>query len=151
MLAECLPVIRAAFATVLEDMGLGQDDVPTNAAFLTMDRLRRWFTTGTRVFALVSDGLVAGCCTLRRGAHDGVVELERLAVLPSQRHRGYGSRLVEHAVAEARAAGAQAVGIGIIESNDVLRRWYVANGFVPLGSASYEHLPFTVLTMRRPC
>jgi len=47
------------------------------------------------------------------------------------------------------ALGGNALEIGIIEENEVLKNWYLANGFHPAGTKRFPHLPFTVGFMRR--
>lgn len=149
-LAACLPVIRRAFRTVMDDMGLTEDDVPTNAAFVTLDRLRTLRAGGTRTFALIESGRPVGCVSLRPATRAGVLDLERLAVAPEARHRGHGTALMDHAFAVARAERATVVSIGIIEENTVLKQWYEAYGFVARGTLTFDHLPFTVCFMGKP-
>jgi hypothetical protein len=40
--------------------------------------------------------------------------------------------------------GGHKISIGIIEENTVLKRWYSNNGFIHLGTKTFDHLPFTV-------
>jgi mannose-6-phosphate isomerase-like protein (cupin superfamily) len=59
---------------------------------------------GGEIFFLVTGGEVLGTCALlAHGAR--TVELAKMAVSPRARGRGYGDRLIEAAVAHARAAG----------------------------------------------
>lgn len=82
---------------------------------------------------------------------DAVFELEKLAVLPEYRHRGYGKRLVGFARDEAGKLGAPKITIGIIEENARLKDWYAMNGFVHAGTRRFSHLPFTVGFMELSC
>src|SRR5512146_1022671 len=101
----------------MDDMGLTENDVPTNGAFMTLDTLRTLWASGTRTFALVESGRPVGCVSLRPASRTGVLDLERLAVAPEARHCGHGTALMDHAFAVARAEGATVVSIGIIEQN----------------------------------
>lgn len=148
-LPTCLEVLRRSFRTVADELGLTAESVPSNAAFWDLDRLRAAQAAGARLFALLVDGTPLGCVSLRATRHEGVVSLERLAVLPEHRHRGFGAALLEHGIAVARAEGAAAVRIGIIAENDVLRRWYREKGFVTTETRTFPYLPFTVEFMRR--
>jgi ribosomal protein S18 acetylase RimI-like enzyme len=76
--------------------------------------------------------------------NDDTYELEKLAVLPRDRHNGYGKELLDFAKARARDLGAAKITIGIIEENARLKNWYAANGFVHTGTRVFPHLPFTV-------
>ncbi len=149
-LAECVAVIREAFQTVADAFGFTEAQVPTNAAFLTLDRLRAARTRGDRILASRVDGRIVGSVSLRAGTSPAVVELERLAVAPPFRHRGYGGVLLERSCAIAAADGATTVSVAIIAANTVLRRWYERHGFAATETRTFEHLPFTVCYLQRP-
>lgn len=149
-LAECVPVIREAFHTVMDDLGLTEADVPSNAAYLTLEQLRAARERGDRLLALRVDGLTVGSVSLRAAARDGAVYLERLAVAPPHWHRGYGALLLERATELAATEGATEVSVGIIDGNTVLKRWYERLGFVVTGTRQFDHLPFTVCYLHRP-
>lgn len=142
-LAACVPAIRAAFATVAAEFRLTEANCPTNAAFLTPDRLVRARARGSRMFALRESGAVIGFFELSP-AGAGARKLEKLAVVPEHRHRGRGRMLLDAAKAEAAKLGATRLEAGIIEENVRLRQWYLDNGFRHLGTRCFESLPFTV-------
>lgn len=148
-LAACVPVIRAAFQTVMSDLGLTESDAPTNAAFLTVRQLLRDRERGARLFAAHVGPELVGCVSMRAGSRPGVVYLEKLAVAPPYRHLGYGAALMDHALAAAAAAGAGIASIGIIDQNTRLKRWYERHGFVTTGHRRFDHLPFTVCYLQR--
>lgn len=149
-LTECVPIIRAAFRSVLDDLGLTEVDVPSNAAFLTPDRLRAAVDRGERILALRVAGRTVGSVSLRPSDPAGDVYLKRLAVAPPMWHRGYGALLLEAARADAAGQGAESVSVGIIDPNTVLKRWYERHGFVVTGIQTYDQLPFAVCYLRRP-
>jgi GNAT superfamily N-acetyltransferase len=149
LLEACVAVIREAFATVAAARGLTETIAPTHPSFMTAERLRGLRGRGARLFAVVDGGRVLGCAALEASRHPGVSCLERLAVLPAERHRGLGRALVAHAAQAAQAAGAQVLSIGIIDDEAVLKRWYEAQGFAVTGTRRFEHLPFTVCYMQR--
>lgn len=149
LLAECVTVIREAFATVADEFGVTEQRVPTNPAYLTLDRIRKAQLRGDQVLALVVAARVVGSVSLRAATTAGVVDLERLAVSPLWRHRGYGALLLNHAYPLAAAGGGNAVRVGIIAANTVLRSWYEHHGFTVIETRSFEHLPFTVCYLQR--
>ena len=51
--------------------------------------------------------------------------------------------LLNHAADTVKSLGGKIIKIGIIEENTVLKKWYIANGFVHTGTKKFEHLPFT--------
>ena len=75
------------------------------------------------------------------------VYLERLAVLPHHRGKGYGTRLARYAMDQAKAMGASSVGIGIIAADTGLKDFYKALGFVAGETKTFPHLPFEVAFM----
>ena len=101
---------------------------------------------GVAYFAVENRDHVAGCVALKR-ANTDVAYLERLAVLPDQRSRGFGKALVEHALLEAKRLGANYVSIGIIAQHTELRDWYKRLGFIEGESKDFPHLPFGVTFM----
>lgn len=61
---------------------------------------------GGQIFFVMDEGQVRGTCAVIR--HDGeTYELAKMAVAPATRGRGHGDRLVQAAIAYARAAGAR--------------------------------------------
>lgn len=76
------------------------------------------------------------------------VYMERLAVLPQHRGNGYGARLAQHALREAKQMGAAIVGVGIIAADVGLKNFYQALGFEACQTKHFPHLPFQVTFMR---
>lgn len=142
-LADCLAVIRRSFETVAADFSLTRENCPGHTSFLAPERLRADFAAGWQMVAAFREGEMTGFYALSREAAD-CFELHHLAVLPVYRHCGLGRRLLDDAKARARTAGAGKIAIGIIEDSVVLKRWYMENGFVPVGTKQFSHLPFTV-------
>jgi len=101
---------------------------------------------GVTYFAIENKNHVVGCVALEL-ANTEVCYLERLAVLPDQRRRGFGEALVTHALSEARLLGAHCVSIGIIAEHTELKDWYKGFGFVEGESKEFPHLPFRVTVM----
>ena len=73
--------------------------------------------------------------------------LERLAVRPHQRHRGFGRALVDYVLAEAKRSNAGCVSIGIIAEQTELKNWYRKIGFIEAETKEFAHLPFRVTLM----
>lgn len=146
--------IRRSFQDIAERFGLTQENAPRHPSNCTVDWIRKDMERGVAYFAIENRSHMVGCIALER-ADAGVCYLERLAVLPDHRRRGFGESLVEHALSEAKLLGARCVSIGIIADHTELKDWYKKLGFVEVRSKEFPHLPFrvTIMTydMKRGC
>jgi Acetyltransferases len=145
----CAEILRRSFADVAAQFALTAENCPTNPAFITSERLKSDKIGGARMYALISGGEKAGFMAIK-DIGGGIFSLEKLAVLPQFRHRGYGTALIDSCKSTAAKTGGTAVTIGIIEENAVLRNWYEKHGFIHKGTAKFPHLPFTVGFMELP-
>lgn len=144
--AVLVETIRGAFRDVAERYGLNEQNCPRHASNCTAGWIEKDMDRGVAYFLLEADGQAAGSVALEM-AKPGVVYLERLAVLPRFRGRGFGKALVARVLAEARATGARSVGIGVIAGETGLKAWYRRLGFVETRTRDFPHLPFRVSFM----
>ena len=142
-LSACLGVIHESFRTVADDFGLTPENCASNGAFMPLCRLREDFFKGDLMFALYDGETAAGFMQLSKRDNDSY-DMEKLAVLPQSRHKGYGKELIVFAKSFLFGSGAEKITVGIIEENLRLKKWYEANGFVHTGTKVFPHLPFTV-------
>lgn len=142
-------LIRDAYRDVAQRFGLTAENCPKHPSNCTTEWIRRDLERSVTYFICDVGDTPVGCAALEM-AKDGMCYLERLCVLPEQRRQGYGRELVEHVMAQARARGADRIGIGIIADQTELKQWYRKMGFVEGDSKTFEHLPFrvTFLTFR---
>ena len=89
---------------------------------------------------------MAGSVGLER-VRPGLCNLERLAVLPGERKRGFGRALVNHAFSEAGKLGCNTIRIGVIADQAELKDWYRGFGFVEAETRDFAQLPFRVTFM----
>lgn len=141
-------LLRRACVTVAQRFGLTQENCPKSPAFYTEDRVEADLERGVQYYLLEDDGEVCGCVALEKATPE-VGYLERLAVLPEHRSKGYGSALVRHVLAQAQSVGLNRVGIGIISDDTRLKEWYRHFGFVETGTKEFDHLPFVVAFMEK--
>jgi putative acetyltransferase len=85
-------------------------------------------TGGGELFVALRDGTVVGTCGIHP-AGDGVFELVKLTVAPSERGRGIARRLTGRALAVARVAGARTVRLYSSSRLPVAIRLYESMGF----------------------
>ena len=101
---------------------------------------------GVTFYMLEKDGQSVGCAALEK-ISDEVCYLERLAVLPQERRKGFGEALVKHVLSKARLLDVYRVGIGIIAEHKELQNWYEKLGFEEVESKRFPQLIFQVTLM----
>jgi N-acetylglutamate synthase-like GNAT family acetyltransferase len=139
--------IRGSFRDVAERFGLTRENCPRHASNCTPDWIEKDMDRGVAYFVLESEGRVAGSAALEL-VKPGLCNLERLAVLPDQRKRGFGKALVLHVLSEAGKHGCRDVRIGVVADHAELKDWYRRLGFVETESREFAHLPFLVTFMQ---
>jgi N-acetylglutamate synthase-like GNAT family acetyltransferase len=143
---ELVEIIRTAFQDVAVRFVLTEENCPKHPSNCHAAWIADALEKGVRYFVLDLEGVSRGCVALEQAGSE-VCYLERLAVLPDQRRRGFGRALVEHVLYEAKMGGALRVDIGIISDHTELRDWYREIGFADQKTTSFPHLPFQVLFM----
>lgn len=141
-------IIRESFKDVALRFSLTPENCPRHPSNCTADWVETDQARGVRYFILWRQGAPIGCVAVER-PEPGLCYLERLAVLPKARYKGYGRALVQHALAHARRNGAQKVSIGIIAEQTELRHWYTRLGFEETQNKRFKHLPFQVSLMEK--
>lgn len=139
-------VIRKSFAGVAKDFGLTIDNCPTNSAFLKKEQLVSDFQKGIRMFGLFDENTQVGFVAVEK-KDEKTYYLEKLAVLPEYRKNGFGKILVEKAILIAKNSGGTILSIGLINENEILKKWYLGLGFQETCVKVFPHLPFTVCLM----
>ena len=143
---ESARIIREAFLTVAAEFNFTKENNPTNGAFIHEDRLLEEYNKGIQMFGLFEDSKQAGFMAIEKKDTE-TYYLEKLAVTPAFRHRGYGSSLMDYARDFVSRAGGHRISIAIINENARLKRWYEQYGFVQTGLKQFDHLSFTVCFM----
>lgn len=138
--------IRRSFRDVAERFGLTQENAPSHPSNCTVDWIQKHMEHGVTYFAIENKKHVVGCVALEQ-ANSEVCYLERLAVLPDQRRRGFGTALVNRVLSEAKLLGVNYVSIGIVAEQTELKNWYKKLGFVEGESKEFSQLPFRVTFM----
>ncbi len=147
---ECVGVIKTAFMTVAEDHGFTVQNAPRFTAFaMNRERLLWQYKNEHRpMFVYLIDGKIVGYYSLT-APNGNEIELNNVSVLPEFRHRGIGEALLMHAFDFARSKGCDVINIGIVEENQVLRRWYEKFGFIHVCVKKFDFFPFTCGYMKK--
>jgi len=146
-IAKSVEVIREAFATVAREFNLTSESAPTHPFFSTKEQLLELHKKMI-FFGLFIDEGQAGFVAVEK-ADGGTYYLGRLSVVPQFRHRGYGEQLVEFVLNYVKSRGGTKVALGMIDSQTVLKDWYISLGFNVTGTKKFEHLPFPVCFMEK--
>ena len=142
---ECVQVIRNSFITVANEFGFSEDNAPRFTAFaISADRLNYQLEMEHRImiaYCLDSGKIIGYYSLLWQDDHQ--CELNNLCVLPEYRHEGIGAALLHDAFDKAKKEKCKKINIGIVEENQVLRKWYENQGFLHIGTKKFDFFPFT--------
>lgn len=147
---KCVEVIRKSFGTVAEEFGFTVDNAPRFTAFATTEDRINWHLNGEHrpMYAYWENDAIIGYYSLLV-QDNKECELNNVCVLPEYRHKGVGEELLKHAFAIANELGCTKMNIGIVEENEVLKKWYASYGFVHTGTQKFDFFPFTCGYMER--
>ena len=120
--AEFLKALEVRVAVFVDEQGGPREDEPD-----------AW-DSAARHWVVVALGQVVGTARLYR-PEPGVAKIGRVALLPEFRGRGWGRRLLEAMVAQARALGFRRV---MLDAQVSAAAFYQAFGFVPEGETFLE-------------
>lgn len=141
-------IIRTAFTTVADRLGLVQDDNSKHASNITEAWIVEDMDNGVWYYLIQADGTPVGAVTVQH-ARPEVCYIGRLSVLPGWQGRRLGEKLLTFAIERAAATGAQYASIGVITDEEHLVAWYRRMGFTVNRRVRFAHFPFEVTLMRR--
>lgn len=97
---------------------------------------------GGRVFVVHNEEAVVGCLALIPMG-GGVYEISKMAVSPGLRGLGIGRRLLQHAIAEAKALGAKSLFLGSSTKLKNAVHLYESVGFRHVAREAIPEMPYT--------
>ena len=139
-------LIRDSYRDVAERFNLTIENCPKHPSNCTGEWIEKDITRGVSFFILEHNNKPVGSVALEMAVPE-LCYLERLAVLPDCRRKGFGKALAEHVFARAKHLGAKQVSIGIIAKQTELKQWYKKIGFIEGITKEFPHLPFSVTFM----
>ena len=140
-------LIREAYRDVAQRFDLTPENCPKHPSNCTPQWIRKDFARSVSYFILEDNHKPVGCAALEKPTTD-LGYLERLAVLPDHRRRGFGKMLVDYVFERAKEAGLKQISIGIVAEQTDLLWWYRKIGFIEGDTKEFEHLPFLVTFMK---
>ena len=139
-------LIRKAYRDVAKKFALTPTNCPTHPSNCQPEWIKKSVDKGIEYFVLENNRTPCGCVAMEQAGPD-VCYLERLAVLPHYRQKGYGETLVKHGLTEAAKRNTSRVEIAIIAQHTELKIWYEKLGFTAFHTRTFDHLPFDVTFM----
>lgn len=135
-------VMKAAFAEYASEAH------PSSALHESIDDLERAMERGGAIVALDGDRYVGS--GRFEVAHDGSwLCFERLAVLPAERHRGLGSRMIDWLERHARARGLHEIRVTARSREPDNRPYYESRGYEITGYSARYGIPDIRTHMRK--
>ena len=143
-------LLNDAFGTVAKDFGLTKENARNNSAFVTGEELKALLIENREYYVYEDDGCASGFVAIEKSLSEpGTFYIEKLAVIPENRHLGIGLRLMDFASDRAKERGGKRISIALIDSNIILKEWYNKHGFDVFEIKKYDHLPFDVCFMEK--
>ena len=143
-------LLNEAFGTVACEFGLTKEKAPTNSAFITNDELRAQLTENREYYAYWDTDSFVGFVAIEKSlTTQETFYIEKLAVIPGCRHRGIGRLLMDFATNRIAELGGKCISIALINSNVVLKNWYLNQGFEERSIKTFDHLPFEVCYLKK--
>ena len=141
---ECVDVIKESFLTVANEFGFTIENAPRFTAFAITEQRLSWQLTyeNRPMYAFIKDGKIIGYYSLSL-LENKECELNNLCVLTQFRHKGIGEKLLLHSFSTAKSLGYSKINIGIVEENQVLKKWYESFGFKHIKTQKFDFFPFT--------
>jgi ribosomal protein S18 acetylase RimI-like enzyme len=143
-------LLNKAFGTVAEEFGLTKENAATNSAFITGDELKAQLIENREFYSYEDNGKIVGFVAIEKSFNEqDTFYIEKLAVIPNDRHQGIGRRLIDFASKRITQLGGKRISIALINANAVLKNWYLQQGYVESSIKIYDHLPFDVCFMEK--
>jgi putative acetyltransferase len=126
--------VRALIFATLDEYGLEPAPKTTDR---DLDDLEAFYAEGAFDVLVGADGEIIGTVGLKPMG-GGAVELRKMYLMASARGRGYGKKLLTHAIARARELGFRRVELQTASVLTEALGLYAKFGFTPSGQAALE-------------
>jgi ribosomal protein S18 acetylase RimI-like enzyme len=149
-LTTIVEVLNKSHGTVAKEYGFTKENNPSNNAFIDEPTLRNQLNSGITLYSILEKEKCVGCIAIELSkSKPETFYIEKVSVIPSFRRKGIGKQLIDFTILKIEEMGGKNISIGLIDSNLILKKWYLVLGFVEAGKKDFPHLPFTVCFMDR--
>jgi len=149
-LADSVYVLNTSHNTVAELFGFTKATNPTNNAFIDESTLKFQLEKGIELYGMLIDRKLMACIAIEKSKRDlDTYYIEKVSVIPAYRNKGYGTELINFALAKIKEMKGKRASLSLIDSYTVLKQWYSVQGFVEISTKDFEHLPFRVCFMSK--
>jgi len=149
-LSDVVKVLNESHGTVAKEFGFTKENNPTNGAFIDEQALKAQLDKGIELYQLKVDEKAVGCIAIEKSQKEkDVYYIEKVSIIPAYRHLGYGIRMMDFAKEKIKGYSGKWISIALIDSNTVLKNWYLNQGFKETGVKDFPQLPFRVCFMNK--
>jgi diamine N-acetyltransferase len=149
-LSNVVKVLNESHGTVAEEFGFTKENNPTNGAFIDEQTLKAQLDKGIELYQLKVDEKAIGCVAIEKSQKEtDVFYIEKVSIIPEFRHKGYGLKMMDFAAEKIKKYGGKWISIALIDSNTILKSWYLNQGFKETGVKDFPRLPFRVCFMNK--
>jgi diamine N-acetyltransferase len=143
-------ILNDLHLTIAKEFNFTKQNNPTNNAFIDIETLKTQLHKGIELYLLIVDNVAIGCIAIEKSSKGiDTYYIEKVSVIPEYRHQGFGITLMDFASDLIKHAGGKKASIALIDSNIILKKWYLRQGFIETGIKDFEHLPFRVCFMNK--
>lgn len=147
-LKECVKVLKDSFSTVTIKFGLTVDNCPSNTGFVDFGKLKYTTKQGVVYFGYYENGYIIGCLGLKEKMNK-VFEITKLGVITRERRKSIGEKLLKYSFDYSIIRKGNRVVLGMINEDEVLKKWYMKHGFIITKQKKFRQLPFDVCFMEK--
>ncbi len=149
---DYLSLIKKSFQTVAEELQMTKGIFPASGAFFDKNGFHKLLNKGAQLFGLYhKDDTVRqliGCVAIN--SKDGrKYKIMKLAILPDYRKKGYGSLLMNFIEEYIFVLGGQAISLGMVLENEVLKNWYINRNYQIIKTSPYKKTNFNICFMEK--
>lgn len=147
-----LSIIQESFETVAEDLQLTKGIFPASGAFFDKNAFDKILNNGAELFGLyhkdITEMQLVGCVAIN--SKDGrKYKIMKLAILPVHRQKGYGGLLMDFVEDYILTLGGQAISLGMVSENNVLKQWYLGRNYKVTKTSPYKKTNYNICFMEK--